>query len=147
MPSRPSRRLVTFENPHPGRPYVIRHECPEYTAICPVTGQPDFGTIVVRYVPDALCVELKSLKLYLWSFRNEGHYFEDVTNRILDDLVKAVEPLKMTVTGRFNVRGGISSVVVARYRKDRPRRERRREAEGAPAGARKEHVSRSRTRR
>ena len=118
MPSDPSRELATFANPRPGRPYVIRHECPEYTAICPVTGQPDFGTIVVRYVPDALCVELKSLKLYLWSFRNEGHYFEDVTNRILDDLVKAVRPLKMSVTGRFNVRGGIASVVVARYRKD-----------------------------
>jgi len=119
MPSKPSRDLVTFDNPRPGRPYVIRHECPEYTAICPVTGQPDFGTIVVRYVPDRLCVELKSLKLYLWAFRNEGHYFEDVTNRILDDLVKAVRPLKMSVTGRFNVRGGIATVVVARYRRNR----------------------------
>jgi len=119
MPSKPSRDLVTFDNPRPGRAYVIRHECPEYTAICPVTGQPDFGTIVVRYVPDRLCIELKSLKLYLWSFRNEGHYFEAVTNRILDDLVKAVRPLKMSVTGRFNVRGGIASVVVARYRKGR----------------------------
>jgi 7-cyano-7-deazaguanine reductase len=119
MPTKPSRDLVTFENPRPGRPYVIRHECPEYTAICPVTGQPDFGTIIVRYVPDRLCVELKSLKLYIWSFRNEGHYFEQVTNQILDDLVSAIAPLRMQVTGRFNVRGGIATVVVARYRSER----------------------------
>jgi 7-cyano-7-deazaguanine reductase len=146
MPSRPSRELAAFDNPRPGRPYVIRHECPEYTAICPVTGQPDFGTIVVRYVPDALCVELKSLKLYLWSFRNEGHYFEDVVNRILDDLVKAVRPLKMSVTGRFNVRGGIATVVVARYRKD-PGGAARRPVEAGAHGARETHMSRRRMRR
>jgi 7-cyano-7-deazaguanine reductase len=116
MPSRPSRVLETFPNPNPGRDYVIRHECPEYTALCPVTGQPDFGTIVVRYTPDRRCVELKSLKLYLWSFRNEGHFFEQVTNQILDDLVRAVRPRRMTVIGRFNVRGGIASRVVATYR-------------------------------
>ena len=115
MPTRPTTQLVTFDNPRPGRDYVIRHECPEFTAICPVTGQPDFGTIVVHYVPGRKCVELKSLKLYLWSFRNEGHYFEQVTNQILDDLVKAVRPRRMTVVGRFNVRGGISSQVVAGY--------------------------------
>ena len=115
MPSKPSRALETFPNPSPGRDYVIRHECPEYTAICPVTGQPDFGTIIVLYTPDRLCVELKSLKLYLWSFRNEGHFFEQVTNQILDDLVRAVAPRRMTVIGRFNVRGGIASRVVARY--------------------------------
>ena len=115
MPTKPSRKLETFANPVPGRDYLIRHECPEYTAICPVTGQPDFGTIIVLYTPDRLCVELKSLKLYLWSFRNEGHYFEQVTNQILDDLVQAVEPRRMTVIGDFNVRGGISSRVVARY--------------------------------
>ncbi len=117
MPSKPSRELVTFENPAPGRPYWIRHECPEYTALCPVTGQPDFGTIIVRYVPDELCVELKSLKLYIWAFRNEGHYFEQVTNLILDDLVKAMSPRKLKVTGEFNVRGGITTRVVARYSK------------------------------
>jgi 7-cyano-7-deazaguanine reductase len=111
----PSRRLVTFPNPRPGRDYVIRHACPEYTALCPVTGQPDFGTIVVSYVPAKLCIELKSLKLYLWSFRDEGHFFEQVTNQILDDLVAATKPKRMTVVGRFNVRGGIWTRVVARY--------------------------------
>ena len=115
MPTQPSRQLETFPNPEPGRDYLVRHECPEFTAICPVTGQPDFGTIIVLYTPDRMCVELKSLKLYLWSFRNEGHYFEQVTNQILNDLVRAVEPRRMTVIGGFNVRGGISSRVVARY--------------------------------
>jgi 7-cyano-7-deazaguanine reductase len=115
MPTQPARKLETFPNPEPGRDYLIRHECPEYTAVCPVTGQPDFGTIVVLYTPDRLCVELKSLKLYLWSFRDEGHYFEQVTNQILDDLVKAVAPRRMTVIGSFNVRGGITTRVVARY--------------------------------
>ena len=117
MPSKPTRQLVTFKNPAPGRDYSIRHECPEYTALCPVTGQPDFGTIIVRYVPDRLCVELKSLKLYLWAFRNEGHFFEQVTNEILDDLVHAMKPRRLTVVGRFNVRGGITTRVVARYQK------------------------------
>jgi 7-cyano-7-deazaguanine reductase len=115
MPSRPRRTLDTFANPSPDRDYVIRHECPEYSALCPLTGQPDFGTIVVVYTPDRLCVELKSLKLYLWSFRDEGHYFEQVTNLILDDLVRALRPRKLTVIGNFNVRGGIRSTVVARY--------------------------------
>ena len=115
MPTKPSRELATFPNPAPERDYVIRHECPEYTALCPVTGQPDFGTIKVIYVPDQLCVELKSLKLYLWSVRDEGHFFEQVTNRILDDLVQALRPRRMTVIGKFNVRGGIGTVVVARY--------------------------------
>jgi 7-cyano-7-deazaguanine reductase len=119
MPSRPSRQLVTFPNPSPRREYVIRHECPEYTALCPVTGQPDFGSIVVIYSPAQLCIELKSLKLYLWSFRDEGHYFEQVTNRILDDLVKACRPRSMTVIGKFNVRGGIGTTVVARHPADR----------------------------
>ena len=115
MPTRPAKQLVTFANPSPGRDYLIRHECPEYTALCPVTGQPDFGTIIVHYVPDQLCIELKSLKLYLWSFRDEGHFFEQATNQILDDLVKATRPRRMTVIGRFNVRGGIRTTVVARY--------------------------------
>ncbi|HET9326739.1 MAG TPA: preQ(1) synthase [Candidatus Eisenbacteria bacterium] len=115
MPTRPSRKLQTFKNPTPDRDYVIRHVCPEYTAVCPVTGQPDFGTIIVRYVPDRTCIELKSLKLYLWSFRDEGHFFEQATNQILDDLVKATRPRRMTVIGRFNVRGGIRTTVIARY--------------------------------
>jgi 7-cyano-7-deazaguanine reductase len=122
MPSKPSAKLETFENPAPDRDYWIRHECPEYTALCPVTGQPDFGTIVVRYVPDRLCVELKSLKLYIWSFRDEGHFFEQVTNQILDDLVRALEPRQLKVVGLFNVRGGITSRVVARYRKTASRK-------------------------
>ncbi len=120
MPSKPSHRLETFPNPSPKRDYLIRHECPEYTAVCPVTGQPDFGTIIIRYVPDRLCVELKSLKLYLWSFRDEGHFFEQVTNQILEDLVRALKPRRMTVIGRFNVRGGIATRVVARF--ERPAR-------------------------
>ena len=117
MPTRPVRELATFPNPSPARDYWIRHECPEYTAVCPVTGQPDFGTIIVLYVPGKLCVELKSLKLYLWSFRDEGHYFEQVTNQILDDLVRALGPRQITVIGRFNVRGGITTQVVARHTK------------------------------
>jgi len=113
--TRPSKSLETFPNPRPGRDYEIAFECPEFTCLCPRTGQPDFATVMIRYVPDAVCVELKSLKLYLWSFRNEGHYFEQVTNQILDDLVKAVRPRSMTVIGRFNVRGGITSQIAARY--------------------------------
>ena len=115
MPKKPSPSLATFPNPEPDRDYVIRHVCPEYTAVCPVTGQPDFGTIVVIYTPERLCVELKSLKLYLWSFRDEGHFFEQATNQILSDLVRALEPRRMTVVGRFNVRGGITTTVVARH--------------------------------
>ena len=115
MPTRPSRELATFPNPSPRREYVIRHECPEYTALCPVTGQPDFGIIEVIYAPGKLCIELKSLKLYLWAFRDEGHFFEQVTNRILDDLVRACQPRWMTVIGRFNVRGGIGTTVVVRH--------------------------------
>jgi 7-cyano-7-deazaguanine reductase len=125
MPTRPSTQLVTFDNPSPGRDYLIRHECPEFTAVCPVTGQPDFGTIIVSYMPDRKCVELKSLKLYLWSFRDEGHYFEQVTNQILDDLVKAVRPRRMTVVGRFNARGGIASQVVVAFPYATSRRSRR----------------------
>jgi 7-cyano-7-deazaguanine reductase len=122
MPAKPSRTLVTFKNPSPGRDYLIRHECPEYTALCPVTGQPDFGTIVILYSPDRLCVELKSLKLYLWSFRDQGHFFEQVTNQILDDLAGLLRPRRMTVVGLFNVRGGITTRVVARYDKRASRR-------------------------
>ena len=105
--------LETFPNPAPGRDYRIAHTCPEFTSVCPKTGQPDFGTIELEYIPDQLCLELKSLKLYYFGFRSEGIFYEAVTNRILDDLSAACKPRWMRVTGRFNVRGGISSVVVA----------------------------------
>jgi 7-cyano-7-deazaguanine reductase len=115
MPTRPSQELETFPNPAPERDYEIRFECPEFTCVCPRTGQPDFATIHVRYVPDRLCVELKSLKLYLWSFRDQGHFHEAVTNRILDDLVRALAPRRITVVGDFRVRGGIHTVVEASH--------------------------------
>ena len=115
MSTRPSRELETFENPRPQRDYEIAFECPEFTCVCPRTGQPDFAMIRIRYVPDRLCVELKSLKLYLWSYRDSGAFHEDVTNTILDDLVAAVRPRRMTVEGDFNVRGGIHTVVTASY--------------------------------
>ena len=111
MPSQPSRALESFPNPRPGRAYEIRFECPEFTCVCPKTGQPDFATIRIRYVPDARCVELKSLKLYLWSFRDEGAFHEDVTNRICDDLCAAIAPRWLAVEGDFMVRGGIHTVV------------------------------------
>jgi 7-cyano-7-deazaguanine reductase len=114
-PTTPSKDLETFPNPRPGRRYEIRFECPEFTCLCPKTGQPDFATIRIRYSPADRCVELKSLKLYLWSFRDEGAFHEDVTNRILDDLVAAVDPLCMVVEGDFMVRGGIHTVVEARH--------------------------------
>ena len=114
-PTEPTRRLETFPNPSPGRDYEIRFECPEFTCLCPMTGQPDFATIRIAYTPDRLCVELKSLKLYLWSYRNEGAFHEAVTNRILDDLLAAVQPRKAEVVGDFLVRGGIHTVVVARH--------------------------------
>ena len=107
--------LESFENPYPDRDYTIRIEIPEFTCLCPKTGQPDFATLQLEYVPDRLCVELKSLKLYLWSFRDEGHFHEAVTNRILDDLVALLAPRKMTVEGDFWVRGGIHTVVEASY--------------------------------
>ena len=115
MPTQPSRELETFPNPSPERDYEIRFETAEFTCLCPRTGQPDFATIRIRYVPDDLCVELKSLKLYLWSFRDEGHFHEEVTNRILDDLVALLQPRRMTVIGDFNVRGGIHTVVTASH--------------------------------
>jgi 7-cyano-7-deazaguanine reductase len=115
MPTRPTKTLETFPNPRPGRHYTISFECPEFTCLCPKTGQPDFATIRIEYVPARLCVELKSLKLYLWSFRDEGHFHEDVTNRILDDLVALLKPRRMTVVGDFNVRGGIHTVVTAKH--------------------------------
>src|SRR5215210_6562862 len=105
MSTKPSKRLETFPNSRPGRDYEISMEAPEFTCVCPRTGQPDFATIRIRYIPDQLCVELKSLKLYLWSFREEGAFHEDVTNRVLDDLVKCLEPRRIAVLSRWNVRG------------------------------------------
>ena len=116
MPATPAiDQLETFANQFPGRDYVIEIVCPEFTSVCPKTGQPDFGTIRITYVPDRECVELKSLKLYLQAYRNRGIYYEHVTNVILDDLVAALKPRRMTVEGDFRVRGGISTVVRAEY--------------------------------
>jgi 7-cyano-7-deazaguanine reductase len=117
MPSQPSKTLETFDNPQPGRDTHIHIEIPEFTCLCPKTGQPDFATLFLDYIPDRRCVELKSLKLYIWSFRDEGHFHEDVTNRILDDLVGAAEPRFMRLTAKFYVRGGIFTNVVAEHRK------------------------------
>lgn len=108
-------RLETFPNPAPGRDYEIAIDCPEFTSVCPKTGLPDFGTIRIRYVPDERCLELKALKFYLLSFRNEGIFYEAATNRILDDLVSACSPRRMTVTGEFTPRGGISTTVTVKY--------------------------------
>ena len=110
-----STPLETFANPKPERDYEIRFECPEFTCLCPKTGQPDFATIRIFYVPDRLCVELKSLKLYLWSFRDRGAFHEAVTNQILDDLVALLQPRTIEVEGDFLVRGGIHTVVRVRY--------------------------------
>jgi 7-cyano-7-deazaguanine reductase len=118
VPSQPSKSLETFPNPKPDRDYEIRFNCPEFTCVCPKTGQPDFATIRISYVPDQTCVELKSLKLYLWSYRDEGAFHEAVTNKILDDLVAATSPRRMTIEGDFWVRGGIGTVVVATHVKD-----------------------------
>jgi 7-cyano-7-deazaguanine reductase len=113
----PVRRLETFPNQHPGRHYTVTLVCPEFTCVCPMTGQPDFATITIRYIPDTRIVESKSLKLYLWSYRNEGVFHEHVTNQILDDLVAALDPISCDVTGAFNVRGGIALTVEAAYKK------------------------------
>jgi len=115
MPTSASKELSTFPNPQPERDYEIQFTCPEFTCLCPMTGQPDFATFTIRYVPDALCVELKSLKLYLWSFRDEGHFHEAVTNRILDDLVAALRPRRMSIVGDFRIRGGIHTQVTVEY--------------------------------
>ena len=117
MPSSPSTRLATFPNPQPRRDFRIHMEIPEFTCLCPKTGQPDFATLYLDYVPDRACVELKSLKLYIWSYRGEGAFHEAVTNRILDDLAKATKPRFMRLTAKFYVRGGIFTTVVAEVRK------------------------------
>jgi len=115
MPSQPSKDLETFDNPMPSRDYTIRIDIPEFTCLCPKTGQPDFATLHLEYVPAERCVELKSLKMYIWSFRDEGAFHEAVTNRILDDLVVATRPRFMRLTAKFNVRGGIYTTVVAEH--------------------------------
>jgi 7-cyano-7-deazaguanine reductase len=107
--------LETFENPAPQRDYQIHIDCPEFTSVCPRTGQPDFGTITVVYTPDKLCIELKSLKLYLQAYRNDGIFYEAAVNKILDDLVAACRPRQMTLTGRFTPRGGITTTVTVPY--------------------------------
>ena len=116
MTTQPDKALETFANPRPERDYTVRMDIPEFTCLCPRTGQPDFAELELEYVPDRSCVELKSLKLYIWSFRDEGHFHEDVTNRICDDLVAAIAPRFLRLTGRFNVRGGIATQVVAEHR-------------------------------
>ena len=116
MATQPTRELETFPNPNPERDYTIRIRVPEFTCLCPKTGQPDFATIDIDYVPDASCVELKALKLYMWSYRDEGAFHEAVTNRILADLVAAVAPRFMRLRAEFNVRGGIYTTVVAEHR-------------------------------
>ncbi len=116
MATQPSRELELFPNPQPERDYTIRINIPEFTCLCPKTGQPDFATLLLEYIPDRQCVELKSLKMYVWSFRNEGAFHEAVTNEILDDLVSATAPRFMRLTAIFNIRGGIDTTVIAEHR-------------------------------
>jgi 7-cyano-7-deazaguanine reductase len=115
MSTAPSTELEVFPNPKPSRDYTIRIESPEFTCLCPKTGQPDFATLELEYIPDEFCVELKSWKLYLWSYRDQGGFHEDLTNKILDDLVTALNPRFIRLTAEFNVRGGIYTTVVAEH--------------------------------
>ncbi len=116
MSTQPSKELETFDNPNPGRDYTIHIEIPEFTCLCPKTGQPDFATIEIDYVPAEHCVELKALKLYMWAFRDQGAFHEAVTNEILDDIVRAIQPNFIRIRAEFNVRGGIYTTVVAEHR-------------------------------
>ena len=118
MSTTPSQDLETFDNPRPGRDYTVRITIPEFTCLCPMTGQPDFATLELEYIPDQRCVELKALKLYIWSYRDRGAFHEDVTNQILDDLVAACAPNFMRLSAEFNVRGGLYTTVVAEYRRE-----------------------------
>lgn len=120
MSTHPNRELETFPNPKPERDYEVIFDCPEFTCVCPKTGQPDFAHITIRYTPFETCVELKSLKLYLWSFRDEGHFHEAVTNQILDDLVATLSPKKMKIIGDFYIRGGIKTIVEATHEAGNP---------------------------
>jgi 7-cyano-7-deazaguanine reductase len=117
MPSLPSKTLDTFANPSPKRDFQVHIEVPEFTCLCPMTGQPDFAVVIIDYIPDELCVELKSLKLYAWSFRNEGVFHEAVTNQIADDIVAAISPRFLRITAKWYVRGGIFTNVVVEHRK------------------------------
>ena len=117
MSTQPSKDLEVFDNPQTDRDYTIRISVPEFTCLCPKTGQPDFATLDIEYIPEQSCIELKALKMYVWSYRNEGAFHEAVTNRILDDLVAACKPRFMRLTAEFNVRGGIYTTVVAEHRK------------------------------
>jgi 7-cyano-7-deazaguanine reductase len=117
MPIKPTKKLETFPNPTPVRDYHIHMEIPEFTCLCPKTGQPDFAILILDYIPDKKCIELKSLKLYIWSYRNENTFHEAVTNRILDDMVAAIKPKYMRLTAKFYVRGGIFTDIVAEHRK------------------------------
>jgi len=117
MATKPSKKLDTFPNPAPGRDFHIHMQIPEFTCLCPMTGQPDFATLILDYVPDKKCVELKAMKLYIWSYRNEGAFHEKVTNQILDDIVAAISPRYARLTAKFFVRGGIFTNVVAEHRK------------------------------
>ena len=119
MSTQPGKTLETFDNPHPKRDYTIRIDIPEFTCLCPKTGQPDFATLHLEYVANKKCVELKSLKLYVWAFREQGAFHEDVTNQILDDLVQATQPRFMRLTAKFNVRGGIYTAVVVEHRDEK----------------------------
>lgn len=116
MTTQPSKNLETFDNPQPGRDYTIRFDVPEFTCLCPKTGQPDFATFQIEYVPAKLCVELKSLKLYMWSFREEGAFHEAITNSILNDIVNAIQPNFIRIRGEFNVRGGIYTSVIVEHK-------------------------------
>ena len=117
MATQPSKDLQTFDNPQPGRDFTIRIDTPEFTCVCPLTGQPDFAKITIEYVPDKLCVELKALKLYLWTFRDRGAFHEAVTNEILNDIVAVTQPNFMRVRADFNVRGGVYTSVIVEHRK------------------------------
>ncbi len=119
MSTKPSRTLQAVPNPYPDREYEVEIETPEFTALCPVTGQPDFATITIKYTPGPYIVELKSLKLYMWSFRDEGHFHEAVTNMILDDIVAQIQPRRVEVLGKFNVRGGLYTNVRSVYEQDK----------------------------
>jgi 7-cyano-7-deazaguanine reductase len=116
MSTQPGKNLETFPNPHPDRDYTIRIHTPEFTCLCPKTGQPDFAELHLEYIPDQSCIELKSLKLYVWSFRDEGAFHEDVSNRILNDLVAACQPRFMRLRAEFNVRGGVYTDVIVEHR-------------------------------
>lgn len=117
MPTQPSKQLDTFSNPKPERDYTVTFDVPEFTCLCPLTGQPDYAQFDISYVPDAKCVELKSLKNYFWSYRNEGAFHEKVTNTIADDLIRALEPRHLKIVARWNVRGGIGTLVTVEHRK------------------------------